>query len=200
MERYEARILNLMEYYAVEEEFSKLEDEVERETRLKLLEKVMTAAMDLDVYINEFMYTEKKKELLGRGVVFELTDREPVVKAWDEMFDALVSEEMKANAKHYSDQFRWHLFSFELLDAVKGEEAGTRFEAEEKDELYLFHDYSDTCYRIKGASGLTVNDILSLQEYGKFDCADMYFFDPKRKWCYIVTHETDWCGPYFMKL
>ena len=111
-----------------------------------------------------------------------------------------VPEDVAPNAKHYSDQFRWHLFSFELLNAVKGEDAGTKFDAAEKDELFLFFDYDDSCYRVTGADKLTVKDIMELQEYGKFDSADRYFFDPKRKWCYIMTHETEWCGPYFYHL
>ncbi|MBQ6684730.1 MAG: hypothetical protein IJM99_01340, partial [Firmicutes bacterium] len=123
MERYEARIINLEEYYRLEEEFDRMEDPKEREMRLELLEKVMEAAMDLDVHITEFMYTKKRDELEERGIVFTSTEREPVVKAWDEMFDALVSKEDKASKKFYSDQFRWHLFSFELLDAVRGDEA-----------------------------------------------------------------------------
>ncbi|MBQ8590844.1 MAG: DUF4275 family protein [Firmicutes bacterium] len=200
MERLEARILNLEEYYRLEDEYDRIKDSKEREVRLELLERIMEAAMDLDVHMNEYMYDQKMKELQERGVKFEMMDREPVVSQWDRMFDALVSTEAKANAKHYSDQFRWHLFSFELLNAVKGEDAGTKFDAAEKDELFLFFDYDDSCYRVTGADKLTVKDIMELQEYGKFDSADRYFFDPKRKWCYIMTHETEWCGPYFYHL
>ena len=198
MERYEARILNLMEYYTVEEEFSKFEDETEREIRLELLENVMNAAMDLDVHISEYLYKKKIGELNDREICFTAIGREPVVKAWDAMFDSLVSLEEKAAAKHYSDQFRWHLFSFELLKAVTGEEAKKRFDKTEKDELYLFYDYDDSCYRVTGASELTTKDIEELSEYGKFDSADKYFFDPKGKWCYVVTHEAT-CGPYFYR-
>jgi len=199
MERYEARILNLIEYYTLEEEFSRFEDETEREIRLALLEKVMEAAMDLDVHITEFMYTKKRDELEERGIAFTSTEREAVVKAWDEMFDALVSKEEKDSKKFYSDQFRWHLFSFELLDAVKGDEAKALFDRAEKDELYLFYDYDDRCFCVTGASKLTTADIDELCEYGKFDSADKYFFDPKGKWCYVVTHEIT-CGPYFYRI
>ena len=198
MERYEARILNLMEYYTVEEEFSRFEDETEREIRLELLEKVMNAAMDLDVHISEYLYEKKRGQLEERGIHFERVERDPVVKSWDAVFDSLVSPEEKAAAKHYSNQFRWHLFSFELLKAVTGEEAKKRFDETEKDELYLFYDYDDSCYRVAGASELTTKDIEELSEYGKFDSADKYFFDPKGKWCYVVTHE-DTCGPYFYR-
>ena len=199
MERYEARILNLKEYYTLEEEFSKIEDETEREIRLELLENVMNAAMDLDVHISEYLYEKKRRQLEECGVHFEVAERDPVVKSWDAMFDSLVSPEEKAAAKHYSDQFRWHLFSFELLKAVTGEEAKKRFDKTEKDELYLFYDYDDSCYRVTGASELTTKDIEELSEYGKFDSADKYFFDPKGKWCYVVTHEAT-CGPYFYRV
>lgn len=199
MERYEARILNLLEYFTVEEEFSKFEDETEREIRLELLEKVMNAAMDLDVHISEYLYKKKIRELNDRGICFAAVEREPVVKAWDAMFDALVPPEEKAAAKHYNDQFRWHLFSFELLKAVTGDEAKLLFDETKKDELYLFYDYDDSCYRVTGASKLTTKDIEELSEYGKFDSADKYFFDPKGKWCYVVTHEAT-CGPYFYRV
>ncbi len=199
MERYEARILNLMEYYTVEEEFSKFEDETEREIRLELLENVMNAAMDLDVHISEYLYGKKRCQLEERGIHFEAVEREPVVKRWDEIFDILVTPEQKAENQWYSDQFRWHLFSFEFLKAVTGAEAKTLFDEAEKDELYLFYDYDDSCYRVSGASKLTTTDIEELSEYGKFDSADKYFFDPKGKWCYVVTHEAT-CGPYFYQV
>ena len=60
MERLETRILNLDEYYAVEDEFDKIKDPNEREIRLCLLEKVMEAAMDLDVHIAKYRYEQKK--------------------------------------------------------------------------------------------------------------------------------------------
>ena len=200
MERLESRILNLNEYYTVEDEFEQIKDPKEREIRLLLLEKIMEAAMDLDVHIAEYMYEQKIRELEQRGVFFVEETRDPVVNDWDIMFDSLVSKEIKENTKDYSDQFRWHLFSFELLTGLSGEEAKKRFDEIDKNELKLFYDYDDHCYHVTGAEHLTTQDIDELQEYGTFDRADKYFFDRKAKWCYIVTHETVHCGPYFYQI
>lgn len=60
-------------------------------------------------------------------------------------------------AKHYTNQFRWHLFSFELLPAVQGDQARTAFDEIKKGELYLFFDYADETYRVKNAHLLTAN-------------------------------------------
>ena len=124
--------------------------------------------------------------------------RNSVVEQRDEQFDQLVSLEVKQAARHYTDQFRWHLFSFELLPATKEDAARTAFNEAEKQELYLFFDYATEAYQVKNAHLLTADDIEALRENSSLDMSDMYFFDPVNKWTFIRPHE-DYCGPYFFK-
>ena len=56
--------------------------------------------------------SERLKNLIDKGVLFLHVPKKPIVEQWDKEFDTLVSEEAKENKKNYSDQFKWHLFSF----------------------------------------------------------------------------------------
>ena len=198
MESIIFRIMNLKEYHQLYEETEQLSDAAERESRLKLLEQVMEKITDYDVHVREYAYQQSVQALIDRGVIFEPVERTPVVAQWDEQFDQLVSPEAKQAAPHYTDQFRWHLFSFELLPATKEDAARTTFDEMEKHELYLFFDYATEAYRVKNAQLLTASDIEVLRENSSLDLSDMYFFDPANKWTYIRAHE-DYCGPYFFR-
>ena len=198
MESIIFRIMNLKEYHQLYEETEQLSDAAERESRLKLLEQIMEKITDYDVHVREYAYQQSVQALIDRGVIFEPIERSTVVAQWDEQFDRLVSPEAKQAAPHYTDQFRWHLFSFELLPATKEDAARTTFDEMEKHELYLFFDYAEESYRVKNAHLLTANDIETLRENSSLDLSDMYFFDPANKWTYIRAHE-DHCGPYFFK-
>ncbi len=198
MESIIFRIMDLKELHQLEEEIEQMSDAKERKARLELLEQIMEKITDYDVHIREYAYRQSIQALIERGVIFEPIPRDSVVEQWDEQFDQLVSLEAKQAARHYTDQFRWHLFSFELLPAAKGDTARAAFDETEKQELYLFFDYADDTYRVKNAHLLTANDIEALRENSSLDLSDMYFFDPMHKWTYIKPHE-DYCGPYFFK-
>lgn len=134
--------------------------------------------------------------LLDRGITIEPMDPAAVVSQWDACFDSLVSGEAKRAAEHYSDQFRWHLFSFGLLPARQGDEARKAFNERDKQELYLFFDRIEQAYVIKNAHLLTAADIEAVKENSPLDYMDLYFYVPKEKWTYVKTHE-EYCGPYF---
>ena len=199
MESIIFRIMNLKEYHQLYEETEQLSDTAERESRLKLLEQIMEKITDYDVHVREYAYQQSVQALIDRGVIFEPIERSTVVAQWDEQFDRLVSPEAKQAAPYYTDQFRWHLFSFELLPATKEDAARTAFDEMERQELYLFFDYATEAYRVKNAQLLTASDIEALRENSSLDLSDMYFFDPANKWTYIRAHE-DHCGPYFFKV
>ncbi len=74
--------------------------------------------------------SEKLKNLIDKGVLFLHVPKKPIAEQWDKEFDALVSEEAKENKKNYSDQFKWHLFSFDLLPALTGDKAKAAFDKE----------------------------------------------------------------------
>lgn len=142
--------------------------------------------------------SEKLKNLIDKGIVFLHVPKKPIAEQWDKEFDALVSEEAKENKKNYSDQFKWHLFSFDLLPALTGNEAKAAFDKEEKHELYLFFEYAEQTYIIGNANLLTAKDIDELFEKSDLESSDFYFFDPLNSWTYVIPHEEE-LGPYFYK-
>ena len=198
MESIMFRIMNLKEVFKLREEIDNIEDEDERQARHDLLDKIQEKITDYDVHVREYAYKQSVQALIDRGIVFEPVARESVVSRWDKQFDSLVSADAKKASPYYSDQFRWHLFSFELLPAIKEDEARKAFDEMAKDELYLFFDYCDEAYRVKNAHLLTAGDVEALRENSSLDKSDMYFFAPVGKWTYVKTHEDD-LGPYFFK-
>ena len=142
--------------------------------------------------------TKKFQNLIDRGVLFLHIPKKLLVDSWDKQFDSLVSSEEKENKENYSDQFRWHLFSFDLLPSLKGDEAKAAFDKEEKHELYLFFEYAEETYIIGNANLLTAKDVDELFKKSSIDSSDFYFFDPLHQWTYVVPHEEE-LGPYFYK-
>jgi len=199
MESIIFRIMNLKEVFELREEIDRSADAEEREARHRFLDEIEEKIADYDVHIREYAYKQSLKSLTDRGIVFQPVEREGVVALWDKQFDSLVSAEAKASARNYSDQFRWHLFSFELLPAIKEDESRKVFDEMKKDELYLFFDYCDEAYLVKNAHLLTAGDIEALRENSSLDRSDMYFFASAGRWTYVKTHE-DYLGPYFVKI
>ena len=192
------RIMNLKELHQLEEEIDQMDDAKEKEARSQLIEQIMEKITDYDVHAREYAYQQSIQALIDRGIAYTPADRTIVVGNWDELFDRLVSLKAKQAAAHYTDQFRWHLFSFDLLPAVKEEDARVLFNQMVKQELFLFFDYSDLAFQIKNAHLLTASDIDTLRENSSLELSDMYFFDPINRWTYVKPHE-EYCGPYFFK-
>lgn len=198
MESIYFRIIDGKGLKLLEAENEALDDPEEREAREKLIDAIHERITEYDVHVREYAYKQTVKKLLGKGIGIEPVDRAALVSEWDKTFDALVSAEQKASAKHYSDQFRWHLFSFELLSAATEKAAMELFDAQQKGELYLFFDYDDRAFEITNGDLLSAQDIEKLEENSPLDLKDMYFYSPKGKWVYIRPHE-DYCGPYFFQ-
>lgn len=199
MESIMFRIMNLKELHQLEEEIDQMDDAKEKEARSQLIEQIMEKITDYDVHVRGYAYQQTIQSLVNSGITYAPTDRASVVNAWDQLFDSMVSEKSKQSAPHYSDQFRWHLFSFGLLDAIKEDEARAVFDSMPKKELFLFFDYSDQAFLIKNAHMLTAADVEALRENSPLNLSDMYFFDPANRWTYIKPHE-EYCGPYFFKI
>lgn len=191
-------IVNVSELHKLEEENEQLDDN-EREIRSNLIEEIMEKITEYDAHIWKYQYDNYLKELITRGIEFIPVNRDEVVSKWDKMFDSLVSDQTRKNTKHYSNQFRWHLFSFELLPVKKESSAQIAFDSQEKDTLYWFFEYAKEAYLIKNAHLLKASDFDILSEYSTLNNADMYVYDPSGKWTYIKTHE-ELCGPYFFLL
>jgi len=140
MESIMFRIMNLQELHKLEDEIEQIGDVQERETRTMLVEQIMESISNYDIHVREFAYQQSVQMLIDRGIIFEAVDRDPVVTQWDRQFDSLVSADAKRSARHYTKQFRWHLFSFELLPAIQGDEARTAFDQVKK-QYHIFHFY-----------------------------------------------------------
>ena len=199
MESVMFRIMNMDELHRLEEEIELLTDSKEKAAREELIEQIMEKITDYDCHVSDYAYRQILKEIIQRGVIFEPVERTVIVSEWDKQFDGLVSMEMKKGAKHYNSQYRWHLFSFELLPAIQGKDARQLFNSTQKSELYMFFNYAEECYHVKNANLLTAEDFERLHEFSLLNYADMYFYDSLKKWTYIKTHE-DSCGPYFFKV
>ena len=192
-------ILNLKEWDRLNDEAGQLEDPEEREARTQLLDRIDEAIMDYDVHVRTYTWKQTVRNIIRtRGICLVPVERDLVLRQWDEQFDSAVSAETKAATAYYSDQFRWHLFSFELLPALQGEQARAAFDAAEKGPLYLFHDYANETFLVRDADRLNAEDIDALRENSPLDYADLYLFDPEGKWTYVRTHEES-CGPYFFQ-
>lgn len=187
------RILNMNEMSTIEEENNQIKDAQERDKRSQLLEAIWEKITDYDIHVLEYEYKQHVRKLIERGIEFIMVDKQAVEASWEECFGSSVSEEEKKKKKHYNEQFRWHLFSFELLDALKEDHANTAFDATAKDTVYLFFQESEEAYLIKNASLLKAEDF---DIYCDMTKADLYVFDPEAKWTYVKTHEAT-CGPYF---
>ena len=199
MESIIFRIMNMKELHQLEEEIEQMEDAQERETRIQLIEGIIEKITDYDVHVREYAYKQSIKSLLDRGITAEPVERATVIDLLDQQIDSLVPIETKRAARHYSDQFRWHLFSFELLAAEQNDSARTAFNSAQKNELYMFFDYAEEAYRIQNAHLLTAEGVDVLRENSPLNYSDMYFFDPVSKWTYVRPHEA-YCGPYYYKM
>ena len=164
-------------------------------SKLSLLGKV---AKPLDLPLPD--YTPSKgvlksaSELLKeRGLQFIPVNDRSIKTKWTKLFAASVSKEDRK--KVHFEQFRWHLFSFNLLEALTNDDARAAFDAEPKDTVYLFWQHTEKAYLVENAHLFKAEDF----DHDFIPHPDFYLFNPERKWTYIHTHEI-MCGPYFYKL
>lgn len=193
MESIALKILNLNALRRVEQDNEQLKDLHEKETREQLLDAIWDKITEYDAHILDYEYKQHFTELSERGLEFVPLEKSYVEPLWDELFKSLVSDESKKRAKQYNDQYKWHLFSFNLLDALKSDDARMAFDTIQKDTAYLFFQYAEESFLVKNASLLKAKD---LDFESVMDKADIYVFDLAGKWTYVKTHE-GLCGPYF---
>lgn len=170
-----------------------LSDHAEIVTRQEMLSEIMELTREYYLHVNEYDYKQFCEELLERGIRFTpVNDRTTKAKC-TKLFAASVPKE-KRKEVHF-EQFRWHLFSYKLLDALTEDDARAAFDAEPKDAVYLFWQHTKKAYLIENAHLLKAEDL----DHDFIPHPDIYLFSPKGKWTYVHTHES-MCGPYFYKL
>jgi len=193
LESIALKILNTEALCALDEEIEKIEDVHEKEVRQHLLEAIWDKIEDYDAHILDYEYKQHCRNLVERGLVFVPIEKDVVTANWDRLFASSVSEQAKEKTKHYNEQYKWHLFSFELLESFVAADARSVFDTRPKDTIYLFFQYAEEAYLVKNASLLKAED---LDFHSGIEKADIYVFDPSAKWTYVKTHE-EMCGPYF---
>ena len=170
-----------------------LSDHAEIVTRQEMLSEIMELTREYYLHVNEYDYKQFCKELLERGIRFTPVNDRTTKAKWTKLFATSVPKE-KRKEVHF-EQFQWHLFSFELLDALTEDDARAAFDAEPKDAVYLFWQHTKKAYLLENAHLLKAEDL----DHDFIPHPDIYLFSPKGKWTYVHTHES-MCGPYFYKL
>jgi hypothetical protein len=168
----------------------KLSDIVEKDTRFQLVDIIIEKINEYNEHVSNYEYNEKRKEIINRGVVFVPLPRPSTIKAnWSKLFAASVSSVDKKQIGYES--YRWHIFSFEKVDAHTNAKARQAFNRCKKEKVYSFFQHKDEAFYIDNAHLLRSTD---------FDLdQDIYIFDISNKWTYVHTHESQ-CGPYFHQL
>ena len=187
------KIINYDIFFEEIEKACELIDENERETRLSLLNKIQNTVLEWECHLQEYNYKQFCKELAERGIRFIPVNDRTTKARWTKLFASSIPKE-KRKEVHF-EQYRWHLFSFELLKALSDDEARAAFDAEPKDSAYLFWQHTDKAYLVENAHLFKAEDF----DHDFIPFSDFYLFSPKGKWTYIHTHES-MCGPYFYKL
>ncbi len=178
-------------------------DRVEGARRNQMLaelhEKMIELLAEYDNSVWDYDRRHALSEFLKKGFRPVPLSKATATKAWDNRFGRLVTRAQKNRVYNYSDQFRWHLFSFELLPALAGNDARRAFFSVPKNTLWVFFQEGDQAYRLENARRLKASDLDALHALASLDEADVYIFDPQNDWTYVLTHESN-CGPYFYRV
>lgn len=187
------RLIDWGAYLAEIQEIGALDDVEEAAAREKLLDELQEKILDYNQHIYEYNHRQHCKAIEARGLRFKSISKRTAVRKWDAFFASELSPETKKEI-HYR-QFKWHMFSYEKVNAKAGANAKRAFNCCKKDGAYLFFQCKDEAWYIENAQLLAAAD-LRVDE--SFQLADMYLFDENGKWAYAQTHEGS-CGPYFLR-
>ena len=186
----------LINFHVYSKEMNKsrsVPDKDELVARQEILDEIMEAARDYYEHVNAYDYKQFCKELMERGIRFTPVNDRTTKAKWTKLFAASISKEDRK--KVYFEQYRWHLFSYKLLNALTEDDAREAFNREPKTSVYLFEQHSKNAYLVENAHLFKAEDF----DHDFIPFSDFYLFSPEGKWTYIHTHES-YCGPYFYKL
>ncbi len=193
-------IMNKQAINDLKQENMRHPDKAEGQRRNELLDEIYSNLFDrLADYqrsIRDYEYQRKLGELKSCGILFLSAKKSNLEADWDRFFGSRVSRHSRRRTPNYSDDFRWHLFSFRLLPAAEGDAARARFDEQEKQTLYLFSQCGALSFRIENANTLSAKDLDTLQEFICFKDSDLFLYPPDGGWTYVLTHECE-LGPYF---
>ena len=120
-----------------------------------------------------------------------------VVDRWLDVFAVGVSEADLGKRVLAEGNYLWHIFSWELVPCLTGDEAKAALAAVPDEDIYLFYNE----YPPEGAPlsrPITKAEALAWPEPDTLYGADWYLVDKGFTWTYAQTHEAE-CGPYFCR-
>lgn len=110
-------------------------------------------------------------------------------KQWEERFAGNLSKTQKSEI--YLNQYLWHIFSYQQVEHLSGQEAIEAFNFIKKSECFIFYQHDKAVIKLINSKDINAED---------FDNEDdIYLVDKNVTWTYVHTHE-DSCGPYFHKI
>jgi hypothetical protein len=112
-------------------------------------------------------------------------------KHWEEKFTHTLSKSQKQ--KIYLNQHLWHVYSYNKLSCLEGQQATEAFNKLKKNVCYIFYQENENAIMIENARSVKAEDVINNID-GYID--DVYVVDKDFSWTYIYTHEK-FCGPYF---
>lgn len=116
---------------------------------------------------------------------------------WLKKFAPNLTEKQKEVVSGAKGCFLWHVFFYEFVHCYKADEARKMFDGVDKSNAikYFFNPGKGVEIDNDGAKKLEINETAESLEGLEF--IELYVIDKDFKWCYIITHERDLCGPYF---
>ena len=131
--------------------------------------------------------------LKDKGIlVTELKNkRKELWKLWEEAFANNLTKSQKR--KIYFHQHMWHVFSYNKISCIEGQNAKAAFNKKQKEACYIFYQDNENALLLENARRIKAEDLINEID-GYID--DVYVVDIDFSWTYIHTHEY-FCGPYF---
>ena len=123
-------------------------------------------------------------------------NKKELIEKWISEFASNVDEKSLNRCVLSKTNFLWHLFSFELVSAIEGEEAKKAFDNLEYEEAIKFYEESWNKDRI---NKISIVGKISSKEIDTEEESDVYIVAKDFSWTYVKTHEDGWYGPYFYK-
>ena len=109
----------------------------------------------------------------------------------------LTEKELKSKHCYPPNGYLWNVCELNLIPAYKGIDAMREYDNADKDGALEFQ-YDNGFMGDKVAIDLT-DEYSASDKIEKSGIIEFYVIGRDFSWCYIVTHEREACGPYFIK-
>lgn len=166
-----------------------LDDKEEQDKLLELLDQIQNQINLYHAHVDAYSYQAYRQKLQDKGIEFQTKGAQGLKTLWNKTFAGDITPADK-KLVHFN-KYRWHMFSYGLVEALEGKEARHAFNECEKKQVYMFFQAGKEAYTIGNP------DLLKAKYFDRDE--DIYIFDPEAKWTYVRTHE-DELGPYFYRM